>query len=100
MPCPDLLRIPRVASTVTYPLQVVKARLQQRSEIVELTAEGEVRVVKREYSGIRTALTKIWEKEGPSGFFKGCVPNAVRVAPSAAVTFVVYEAVMDYLAGL
>lgn len=88
-----------VASTVTYPLQVVKARLQQRSEIVELTAEGEVRVVRREYSGIRTALTKIWEKEGPSGFFKGCIPNAVRVAPSAAVTFVVYEAVMDYLTG-
>ena len=87
----------RVASTVTYPLQVVKARLQQRSEIVELTAEGEVRVVKREYSGIRTALAKILEKEGPAGFFKGCIPNAVRVAPSAAVTFVVYEAVMDYL---
>ncbi len=87
----------RIASTVTYPLQVLKARLQQRSETVELTAEGEVRVVKREYSGIRAALTRILEKEGPSGFFKGCIPNAVRVAPSAAVTFVVYEAIMDFL---
>ena len=99
MPCPNLLCVPRVASTVTYPLQVVKARLQQRSEVVELTPEGEVRVVKREYSGIRAAMTRIWEKEGPSGFFKGCIPNAVRVAPTAAVTFVVYEAVMDYLTG-
>jgi solute carrier family 25 (mitochondrial folate transporter), member 32 len=86
-----------VASTVTYPLQVVKARMQQRSEIVELTSDGEVRVVKREYPGIRATLKRILEKEGPAGFFKGCIPNAVRVAPSAAVTFVVYEAVMDYL---
>lgn len=87
--------IHRTASTVTYPLQVLKARLQQRSETVELTSEGEVRVVKREYSGITTAARRIMEKEGPSGFFKGCIPNAVRVAPSAAVTFLVYEGVMD-----
>jgi hypothetical protein len=87
----------RTASTVTYPLQVLKTRLQQRSETVELTSEGEVRVVKREYSGVRAAVRRILEKEGPTGFFKGCIPNAVRVAPSAAVTFVVYEGVMDYL---
>jgi solute carrier family 25 (mitochondrial folate transporter), member 32 len=86
-----------VASTVTYPLQVVKARMQQRSEVVELTADGEVRVVKREYPGIQAASKRILEKEGPTGFFKGCLPNAVRVAPSAAVTFLVYEAVMDFL---
>ena len=86
-----------VASTVTYPLQVVKARMQQRSEVVELTSDGEVRVVQRKYPGIRAALKRILEKEGPSGFFKGCLPNAVRVAPSAAVTFLVYEAVMDFL---
>lgn len=86
-----------VASTVTYPLQVVKARIQQRSEVVELTTEGEVRVVKRAYPGIWEASKRILDKEGPIGFFKGCVPNALRVAPSAAVTFLVYEAVMDAL---
>lgn len=86
-----------MASTVTYPLQVLKARLQQRSEIVELTADGEVRVVKREYAGMLDSLKRIYVKEGFSGFFKGCVPNAIRVAPSAAVTFVVYESVLDFL---
>jgi len=85
------------ASTVTYPLQVIKARLQQRSEVVELTSEGEVRVVKREYSGLVDASKRIFQREGPSGFFKGCLPNAVRVAPSASVTFVVYEFVVDFL---
>jgi solute carrier family 25 folate transporter 32 len=71
--------------------------MQQRSEFVALTLDGDVRVVKRDYGGIVDTVRKIWQKEGIAGFFKGCIPNAVRVAPSAAVTFVVYEAVMDFL---
>ena len=91
------IHICSVASTVTYPLQVVKARMQQRSEFVELTPEGNVRVVHREYGGIWNTCHRIWQKEGITGFFKGCIPNAIRVAPSAAITFVVYESVMDTL---
>jgi hypothetical protein len=86
-----------VASTITYPLQVVKARMQQRSESVELTADGNVRVVKRAYLGLLKTTQRIWQKEGLFGFFKGSIPNAIRVAPSAAITFLVYEAVMDML---
>lgn len=65
---------------------------------MELTAEGEVRVVKREYSKMLGSVVRIWQKEGLSGYFKGCIPNAIRVAPSAAVTFVVYETIMDIIA--
>jgi solute carrier family 25 folate transporter 32 len=71
--------------------------MQQRSESVELTADGNVRVVKRDYLGLSKTTQRIWQKEGPFGFFKGCIPNAIRVAPSAAITFLVYEAVMDTL---
>ena len=71
--------------------------MQQRSELVELTADGDVRVVKREYAGMQITARRMWNKEGLSGFFKGCLPNAIRVAPSAAITFVVYEAVKDFL---
>ena len=85
-----------VASTTTYPLQVVKARMQQRSEFVDFTADGDVRVVKRDVVGIIETSRRIWQKEGILGFFKGCIPNAIRVAPSAAVTFVVYESAMDF----
>jgi len=62
-----------------------------------LTPEGEVKPVKRRYDGIIDAARKIWRREGISGFFKGVIPNSIRVAPSAAITFVVYESVMDYL---
>lgn len=87
-----------VASTATYPLQVIKSRLQQRSQSVELSEiTGEIIVTKREYSGLIDCTTKIWRNEGIYGFFKGCITNALRVAPSAAVTFVTYEFVLDML---
>jgi solute carrier family 25 (mitochondrial folate transporter), member 32 len=71
--------------------------MQQRVDSVELTAEGDVSAVKRNYQGMIHTTQKIIRREGASGFFKGVIPNSVRVAPGAAVTFVVYEGVMDLL---
>jgi hypothetical protein len=87
----------RIATTVTYPIQLIKSRLQQRSQVVELTVSGEVEVVKREYHGVLDCISKILKREGVSGFFKGCIPNAIRVAPNAAITFMVYETVNESL---
>jgi len=90
-----------IASTTTYPLQVIKARLQQRSQVVEFSeTTGEVIVSNREYSGVLDCVARIWRNEGVGGFFKGCLTNALRVAPSAAVTFVTYEFVLDMLTTL
>lgn len=86
-----------IASTVTYPLQLIKSRLQQRTQITELTIDGEIQIVRREYSGVMDCVRRIWRHEGFVGFFKGTIPNAVRVAPSSAITFVVYESVTDFL---
>ena len=86
-----------LASTFTYPLQVIKSRLQQRADVVDISQEGEIRVKRREYKGVVDCVSRIWRNEGALGFFKGCVPNALRVAPSSAITFVVYETVMDAL---
>lgn len=86
-----------VATTVTYPLQVIKSRLQQRSQTTELSVTGEVEIVKRQYNGVIDCVRRIWVNEGIIGFFKGCLPNAIRVAPSAAITFVVYESVTDMM---
>lgn len=88
-----------VASTTTYPLQVIKARLQQRSQSLELMANGEIKAVHREYVGMLATGKTLWQREGVTGFFKGAIPNALRVAPGAAVTFVVYESVLGFLGG-
>lgn len=86
-----------VASTTTYPLQVVKSRMQQRADALELMADGRLQAVRREYTGLTETLRRMWRTEGIAGFFKGCIPNALRVAPGAAITFVVYEGLMDVL---
>jgi hypothetical protein len=89
------------ASTCTYPVQVIKTRLQQRTQALEISQEtGKLQVIQREYTGgIADCVKRIWAREGIGGFFKGCIPNAIRVAPNAAITFVTYESVMDMVIG-
>ncbi|KAI9341101.1 mitochondrial carrier domain-containing protein [Obelidium mucronatum] len=68
------------AMTITYPYQVVRARIQnQRGDAagVYKTTLGTIRIV---YKG-----------EGLWGFYKGIGPNLIRVLPGSVLTFVVYE---------
>eukprot|EP00594_Rhizosolenia_setigera_P014796 CAMPEP_0178959224 /NCGR_PEP_ID=MMETSP0789-20121207/12149_1 /TAXON_ID=3005 /ORGANISM="Rhizosolenia setigera, Strain CCMP 1694" /LENGTH=378 /DNA_ID=CAMNT_0020642157 /DNA_START=17 /DNA_END=1153 /DNA_ORIENTATION=+ len=90
-----------VASTTTYPLQVIKSRIQQRQNQSTPSSSSSLKKVgeQDQYRGIISAVQRIFRKEGISGFFKGCIPNALRVAPSAAITFVVYESIIDLSLG-
>jgi hypothetical protein len=71
--------------------------MQQRSQSVELTADGEVKAVERRFEGLIGTTRRMWKREGLRGFGRGLIPNTIRVAPSSAITFVVYEAVVDWL---
>ncbi|KAK2732682.1 hypothetical protein FQN57_002578 [Myotisia sp. PD_48] len=72
------------AGTVTYPYQVLRARLQTYD------ARGT-------YKGVGDVIVQTWRNEGVSGFYKGLGPNLLRVLPSTWVTFLVYENVRHYL---
>ena len=72
------------ASTATYPYQVVKTRLQARAHLAS------------QYSGTFDCMSKIVRTEGASALFKGIVPNWLKVAPSSAITFVVYEKLVAF----
>jgi solute carrier family 25 (mitochondrial folate transporter), member 32 len=88
------------ATTSTYPLQLIKARMQQRMNAIDLLEDNSVRMVQRDGDSYKTMIStirKIYIHEGIGGFFKGCITNAIRVAPGAAITFVVYEEVTDIL---
>ncbi|XP_042317938.1 mitochondrial folate transporter/carrier isoform X2 [Sceloporus undulatus] len=73
------------AVSATYPYQVVRARLQDQHN---------------KYSGVVDVIRKTWRNEGVHGFYKGIVPNVIRVTPACCITFVVYENVSHLLLGL
>ncbi|KAK3684839.1 mitochondrial carrier domain-containing protein [Podospora appendiculata] len=74
-----------VAGAVTYPLQVLRSRLQHYD------AEAQFG------NGVRGVVRKLAREEGWRGFYRGLVPGVVRVLPATWVTFLVYENVKYYL---
>ena len=72
------------AGCVTYPYQVLRSRLQTYDAHLV-------------YRGAIDAISQIWGKEGIAGFYKGLVPNVLRVLPGTWVTFLVYENVKSHL---
>ncbi|KAH6920148.1 hypothetical protein HPB50_028863 [Hyalomma asiaticum] len=70
------------ATTSTYPYQVVRARLQDQH---------------KKYSSVADCVSRTWRFEGCKGFYKGLVPNILRVTPATAITFVVYENIAKWL---
>lgn len=73
-----------IAGSVTYPYQVIRARLQ--------TYDAD-----RTYKNARDVVAQVWKWEGMLGFYKGLGPNLLRVVPSSCVTFLVYENTKLYL---
>ncbi|CAI6005629.1 unnamed protein product [Closterium sp. NIES-64] len=49
------------------------------------------------YRNTRHAVTSMWRLEGARGFYKGFLPNLLRVMPSASITFAVYEVMLRLL---
>lgn len=70
------------AGTLTYPHQVVRARMQTYQPGTTLPQAGQ---------GLIKTVLGIWRNEGFIGFYKGMFPNLLRVVPSTCVTFLVYE---------
>ena len=67
-----------VAVSVTYPYQVVRARLQDQEQ---------------KYAGIRDIVRRTYALEGVAGFYKGLTANLAKVVPAISITFLVYESV-------
>ncbi|XP_054638015.1 mitochondrial folate transporter/carrier-like [Dunckerocampus dactyliophorus] len=72
------------AVATTYPYQVVRARLQDQHNT---------------YDGVVDVIRRTWRNEGATGFYKGIIPNLIRVTPACCITFLVYENVSRLLLG-
>jgi solute carrier family 25 folate transporter 32 len=74
-----------VASVSTYPYQVVRSRLQDHRGTTH-------------YTGTIDTVRKTFAQEGLIGFYRGLVPNVVRVLPGTCITFAVYETISNFFA--
>ncbi|EPQ27244.1 uncharacterized protein PFL1_05167 [Pseudozyma flocculosa PF-1] len=75
------------AILLTYPYQVIRSRIQNHA-------------TSHIYPNIPTCIRLTYTQEGLRAFYKGLVPNLVRILPGTCVTFVVYENVSWGLRGL
>lgn len=80
----------RFVSIVTYPLDVLRRRMQMKGTMGE----------KFPYRSSPHAAVTIYRTEGVLGFYKGMLPNLLKVAPSIAIAFVTYEFVKAWLFGV
>jgi solute carrier family 25 folate transporter 32 len=71
-----------LAVVMTYPFQLIKARLQDQHQ---------------NYKSILDVIVRTYRHEKFYGFYKGLIPCLVRVTPAASVTFIVYENLLLFL---
>ena len=75
---------------MTYPLDVLRRRMQMRGTMGD----------RFPYRNAVHAAVMIYTTEGLVGFYKGMLPNILKVAPSIAIAFVTYEFVKARLFGV
>jgi len=66
------------AACITYPYQVVRARLQDH---------------RASYSGSMDVIQRVLSREGPRGLYRGLTPYLLHVTPNVCCVFLVYELV-------
>ncbi|KFQ30491.1 Mitochondrial thiamine pyrophosphate carrier, partial [Merops nubicus] len=76
-----------ISKTLTYPLDLLKKRLQVGGFERARAAFGQVRT----YKGLLDCIRQIMLEEGPGGFFKGLSPSLLKAAVSTGLVFFWYE---------
>ena len=73
-----------VSATATYPLDLVRRRLQMVKRVSGSPRGARV--------GIVSTFAHVWAKEGFVGFYRGILPEYAKVVPGGvSITYATYE---------
>ncbi|PTB74770.1 mitochondrial carrier [Trichoderma longibrachiatum ATCC 18648] len=93
-----------LASSATYPHEVIRTRLQTQRRpvageafVVEMAAPGAKPASGPKYKGVIMTCRTILQEEGWRAFYAGMGTNMMRAVPAATVTMLTYEYVMREL---
>mmetsp|Transcript_40082 Transcript_40082/g.87539 ORF Transcript_40082/g.87539 Transcript_40082/m.87539 type:complete len:372 (-) Transcript_40082:19-1134(-) len=78
-----------LATTSTYPLQVVRSVMQQRPDV---GSSG--------YSHMAEACRAMWQRDGIRAFYRGIDAQMLRTVPQAMAFFSIYEWTFGQLSGI
>ena len=70
-----------LGASMVYPINVLRTRLQSQGTAIHPPV----------YTGIWDVTLKTFKGEGVKGFYRGIIPNLLKVVPAVSITYVVYE---------
>jgi len=76
-----------IAQTITYPFDVLRRKMQMQG----FSSDHQV------YLNTWDCIKTTWRTQSFGGFYKGLIPNYLKVVPSISITFVVYENVKKWI---
>jgi solute carrier family 25 phosphate transporter 23/24/25/41 len=78
-----------IAQTLTFPFDTLRRKMQMQG----FGPEHPV------YGSTWNCVKAMWKAERFRAFYRGLVPNYLKVVPSISISFVVYENVKEFIAG-
>ena len=78
---------------VTYPISLL--RIRRQGQVVPLPHMDQSKA--HPLLPVPQTIKEIWNKEGLVGFYRGLVPNMLKVVPAVSISYLVYETVLKAL---
>ena len=76
-----------ITSALTYPHEVLRARLHDFRKYEDDSLPRS----QRTKNSLKSVAAQIWREKGLISFYDGFLVNLMRISPSYAITFVLYE---------